>query len=579
METSKMTLLNCHAKAPKTEADVHQCGNFILTANPDIFVGDFNFDAKKNESEFDKIATFTNMLSKYNIPALGGITSVDNQKMVGPVSTTRKQRGFESIQWNKIGVIVESRKDFHGFNKEKYTVQGSLSFPDLSELNSDTWPADHQCIATIVSEKISGLRSIVLSLNKVEVWKAGEWMGNEDIQLFGYNNKYFPPSSDRVFKEIIKRVYPNMSWNEPNWYSLINAYNSDNELGMSSNTSVSDWSKPDDRLCNKFTYPTVSFNDDEPYYHTWNFKDFAIFLKVDELNLNRYTVLDFQTWSEKWFDVTGYHNPIEGGGTVMEPWGDSSENNTYNDKFCFWQTINDSGVNLGLRLFQYQMTWFTLYKLEQQLSIVMSDIELTDMYTSYETAFKEIYGTIIDNKPYGNFPIKFNTDKHNDIIYKRIMHELDKLSFMDCETIYINIQEDWRFNDYIKSMLLKKRTIARKFNINYLWKKCPDKTINDIDVSILVMSVKKVNYKERIVPITFSEKYTLSEIDGETVKNGKRVIESILKKNLIIEVSEDTNPHIYWYMYIYYGLYYILNICKFCLNLTRKERRECPNRK
>ena len=410
-------IANGHSKSPKTPADIAQICNFIKLSNSDIFVADLNFEAKNKPEDFDKVQTFINTMSAYSIPSIGGKTSDDKVTLAGDVSTTRKVRGGETIQNNKMGVESQSRKSYILWKKNVYDVKESGCFPDLNDLNSMKWPADHQFLWSVAIDKKTGNRVLTATFNKVKNWKYNEWLQEGQMDSFFKNSAYLPNKDDpssHYFYEMMYCVYPKMkdvTFNS--WYDFIKTYNQDNEFGMHDNSFVSEWSKPDDRMWSKTSYPSIVYDENEnPVYNCWSWKKFSQFLKKDPNNTDMYTVKDFETWSTLWFAFTGLTTPIEGGGTYfVDP---DDEDNTNHP----WFNIKDNGINYGCRLFHYYMTWQRLYQLNQHPCITMN-IEPFSLYTKYKRAFIGIFGSVDNNVPCGSFSNKFRPEYNNSVISQK----------------------------------------------------------------------------------------------------------------------------------------------------------------
>jgi len=510
----KNAIFNLHAKTPRTREDVKQLTNTINLVVPSIFVGNFDFEPENN----DKVTYFIENLPNYIIPQLR-----EN-------ATTRKQHGYHSLQWNKVGVSVESRKDMIGFDKNIYTVEDSFAFPELDKLNTPEWPADHQCIVSMARETKTNLNVLVVSFKKVKVWKCHEWMGENDYTDFGNNSEYFPPLDDICFYTNMNCIYPKAVFEKQCWNTLISAYNMDNELGMGENIHVTEWSKPNDQKCHKFTYPTITYENQTLLYHTWSFIEFKHFLKIHPTNPERYTVLDFTSWSKKWFEITGYNTPIEGGGTY-----------NVNHSIKYSEIFDDTGINLGMRIYQYLMTWFTLYKLDQH-PIITNNIENFMLKIKYKRAF---IGTFGIRPPYSRPNIHtsnyFDIEKHRMVLSTHINEKL-KPYIMLSDLVFINLQEDWEFNNHLKITMKEDDDIQDKFPyIEHLWKACPEQKKEDIDVSTLVMKSKKLVKVRDFTTVTFTEEYILPTIENESVIRGKTSIETVFEKNLILQSELQVN--------------------------------------
>jgi len=522
---------NSHGKKPENIQDVKQLVRAFTITRPSIITGDFNFDAKKNKDDIDLLKFFTDSLPNYHFPDIGGLTSDVNKKLSGKYSTSRKVRGYETVQNSKFNVIKESRKDLIGYDTKKYYLESTKAFPDLSELNTLSWPADHQCITAVLVNRNTYEKILVVSLNKVPVWRPNEWNNEYNYVNFGENINYFPSIEDNIFHDVINCVYDKISNNVTCWNDFFKLCNTD-EMGMKHNKYVSEWSKPDDRKFKKYTYPTVTKNNDGSYkYHCWSFKKFINFLEVDPLNKEKYKIKNFKDWSCQWFLYTGYIMPVEGGGTY------SIDNN--NNKNHKWLTVGDNGVNLGMRIYQYMMSWFSLYKLNQHPCIT-NNIENFSKKIKYKRSFISTYGSLDKSKPSKHFPKLFNTEKHNEIILERMINEIkDKIDKSDMITI--NIQEDWKFNEFIKTKFEDSNNyinIDNRFEIKHLWKSKSQNTKN-VDVSILFLKkhISEEFMSQKIY--NYEDEYVLPNLEGETTINNKRNIDTFINKSIFFQLEDD----------------------------------------
>lgn len=520
-----------HGKAPKDEADIQQIVNYINLLNPEIFVGDLNFE------DSNTIQMFQSVLSNYSIPEIGGVTSENNIKFAGKVSTTKKTRGFNTVQNKKMGKQIESRKDFILWKKNNYSVQTSGAFPELDTLNSLEWPSDHQCIYSMAIEKNTGDKVLSVSLNKPKVWRYDEWLKPQDYENFGKNKKYIPNTSDTVFHEIIKCVYPRMKNSDFKcWLDFIETYNDCNTFGMTKNSFVSEWSKPDDRKWNYYPYPYISTDKEgNTIYHTWSWNEFSKYLKIDPGNPNKYIVKDFKSWSNLWFLNTGNLQPVEGGGTYfVDP--DEIENENHE-----WYSIEDNGINLGMRLFQYYITWFKLYQMNSYPGIELN-IENFKTSVNYKRAFIATFGSVNKNKPCPSFSNKFRPEYHEKVIIEKMIEELKEI-MLDCDKIFISLQEHWEFNNILKKTIEDNNNyidIDNRFVINHIQH---DDWLQPIDVTVLMFTLRDNSNIKLLESFNFDDEYVLPYLKEEKVNdNGKCTIDTLIKKNLNIRVQIEKKP-------------------------------------
>lgn len=269
-------ILNASALQPKTTSDVKQIAKFIHIVCPLFFTIDL--EREENTNDNNEKDLFFEYLSNYII--------------LHEHSPTTSQKKYNTILWNDVLRSV-STKTMIGFDRLFYNVENVKTI-ELS--------LHGQCVATLIKEIQTEKKILVVSFSKPNMLERYERMNPCDYEHFENNSAYFPPLSDMTFYNVMNCLYPEAVFDTPCWNKLTSRYN-DSHFGMRDNELVEEWSKPNLSKCEKFTYPTITFEKKYPVYHSWSFTKFLPFLKIHPTNPHRYTVIDFASWSKNGFTI------------------------------------------------------------------------------------------------------------------------------------------------------------------------------------------------------------------------------------------------------------------------------------
>ena len=525
---SKCRIATFHAKEPKNIEDIHQQSAVVSSINPDFICGDFNIPLEKYTYYKNLLGNLTDSLCQYTLVNVGSPTSYKNRDMAGPISNTRKSRGYDTPQWLKIGNESESRKDYIGVLSDSYTVESKGQFPPLEKLNTSEWFADHQFIWCVCKDVKTLSRIFIASFNKVPTWRYSEWLKDDDIKAFGLSDMYYPSKdTDSMFIDLIKIVYPKSQELEiTQWQMLIDLYSDSKEFGMQYNEYVSDTNKPDDREWNKYkgklyTYPSVNYGKYGVNYYCWTWEEFKDFLEIDWKEPSHYTMKPFKEWSNLWFNYTKMTEPFKGCGTYNNP----------------SQLKTDTGINLGIRLYQYMMSYYTLYMLNNT-EVVKNNPDGLSMNLKYKRAFIEIYGTLDeDGEPNNDVPIEYNIECQRNFLKDKIVNTITPY-IEECDEAYICMQEDWEFNSELESEFNTLDTITSKFIIQH---QTDTNTPYNIDTSILSFIGRHT--KCSVEPYSYSNILPegIDRLERESVDSkGNYIISTMEKKNTILKYNDTT---------------------------------------
>lgn len=506
--------------------DIQQQITVVNTINPQFICGNFNIPLEKNSSYKNQLDIFKNSLNQYTLVDIGSPPSYKNKDMVD----TRNKPEYDTLQWLKEREEKESNKDYIGVLSNSYTIESKGQFPPLEELNTKEWFAYHPFVWCICKEIKTNLRIFIASFNKVPTWRYVDCLKNIDIQEFGLSEMYYPSKdNDSVFTDLINVVYPKSQQLEINhWEILLDLYPDFKFFGIQDNEYGSDNDNPDNGI--QYAYPSVNYGKFGSNYYCWTWEEFKVFLDIDWNYPLHYTMKPFKEWSILWFEYTKMTEPLKGCGSYNNP----------------AQLKSDSGINLGIRLYQYMMSYYTLYMLNKT-DVVKYNLYGLSMNLKYKHAFIELYGTLDENdEPNDDVPIEYNIELQREFLKDKIVNTISHY-IEECDEAYICIQEDCQLNNELEKEFNTLDTITGKFIIKHH----ANTNSSYINTSILSFMGRHTNNSVETYSYNKIIPEEIDRLERETIdSNENYIISTMEKKNIILiynSIPIRSNNELYLY--------------------------------